>query len=167
MGKYHIVIIVALFASSVLACTNVSKPLKENEEKTGCVMEDTLGQECVVNSLTAETFKKKVMDYEKHSQWNFIGERPAIVDFYAPWCGPCKNTAPVLELLAKKYQAQLDIYKVNIDQEPELAQVFGISSIPALLFIPVEGLPTLQVGAMQMSEIEKLIKSVLLHNKSL
>ncbi len=165
MGKYRMIIVLVLFAGCMLACTNGAQPSKGIKERVSGAIEDTLRQKTIVCGLTTEMFKKRVMDYEKNTQWKFLGERPAIVDFYASWCGPCKITAPVLESLAKTYQGQLDVYKVDIDQEPELAQVFGISSIPALLFIPVEGLPTLQVGAMQKPEMEKLVKSVLLPNK--
>ncbi len=165
MGKYRIMIIVAFLVSWLMACTNAVRTPKMIGAEPGRLTKDTLKQDAPVVSLTAEMFKAKVMDYEKNAQWTFLGQRPAIIDFYAPWCGPCKATAPVLESLAKAYQGKLDVYKVDIDQEPKLAQVFGISSIPALLFIPVDGLPTMKVGAMQELEMEGLIRSLLLHGK--
>lgn len=165
MEKCHIIIIVAFLVGGVMACTNSVRSSMKNRTKKESIFKDTLKQNSPVTSLTTETFKNKVMDYENNSQWKFLGKRPAIVDFYATWCGPCKATAPVLESLAKSYQEQLDVYKVDIDKEPELAQVFGISSIPALLFIPVDGLPTLQVGAIQKPELEKIVKTVLLYEK--
>ena len=116
-----------------------------------------------VNYLTTSDFKKKVMDYEKHpEEWVFVGSRPAIIDFYATWCRPCKMTAPVVEELAKDYQGKIDFYKVDIDKEQELATIFGIQSIPTFLFIPVKGQPTAQMGAMEKEDFEKIIKQVLL-----
>ena len=113
--------------------------------------------------LTAEEFKNKIMDYEKNPQkWEFKGNLPAIIDFYATWCGPCKATAPILDSLAEEYDGQLDIYKVDVDKEQELATMFGIRSVPSILFIPKEGTPKIQVGAMSKMQFEEVIKSDLL-----
>ena len=87
----------------------------------------------------------------------FAGSRPVIIDFYATWCGPCKMMAPMVESLAGKYAGKIDFYKVDIDQEPELASVFGIRSIPTFLFIPMKGNPTIQMGAMQKEDFEEII----------
>ena len=98
------------------------------------------------------------MDYEAHpDEWVFAGSRPAVIDFYTTWCGPCKMMAPVVESLAGKYAGKIDFYKVDIDQEPELASVFGIRSIPTFLFIPMKGNPTMQMGAMQKEDFEEII----------
>lgn len=114
-----------------------------------------------VNVLTASDFKKKIMDYESHpDEWVFAGSRPAIIDFYTTWCGPCKMMAPMVESLAGKYAGKIDFYKVDIDQESELASVFGISSIPTFLFIPVKGKPSVQMGAMQKEDFEGLIDKI-------
>ena len=111
-----------------------------------------------VQVLTASDFRKKIMDYESHpEEWVFAGSRPAIIDFYATWCGPCKMMAPMVESLAGKYAGKIDFYKVDIDQEPELASVFGIRSIPTFLFIPMKGNPTMQMGAMQKEDFEEII----------
>ena len=111
-----------------------------------------------VQVLTASDFRKKIMDYESHpEEWVFAGSRPAIIDFYATWCGPCKMMAPLVESLAGKYAGKIDFYKVDIDQEPELASVFGIRSIPTFLFIPMKGNPTIQMGAMQKEDFEEII----------
>ena len=111
-----------------------------------------------VHSLTASDFRKKIMDYESHpEEWVFAGSRPAIIDFYTTWCGPCKMMAPMVESLAGKYAGKIDFYKVDIDQEPELASVFGIRSIPTFLFIPLKGNPTMQMGAMQKEDFEEII----------
>ncbi len=115
-----------------------------------------------VQSLTASDFRKKIMDYESHpDEWVFAGSRPAIIDFYATWCGPCKMMAPMVESLAGKYAGKIDFYKVDIDQEPELASVFGIRSIPTFLFSPMKGNPTIQMGAMQKEDFEEIIGKVI------
>ena len=113
--------------------------------------------------LTKETFKQKVMDYEAFTkEWKFAGTKPAIIDFYATWCGPCKQTAPILEELANEYDGKIDVYKVDVDQQQELAGLFSVQSIPTLLFIPMEGAPQKVVGAMGKAQFEDVIKQVLL-----
>src|SRR5919199_787772 len=97
--------------------------------------------------LTAEDFREKIFDYSQAEEWKFKGSLPAIVDFYADWCGPCKAVAPVLEELSNEYEGKLLIYKIDTDREQELSMLFGIQSIPTLLFIPVEGNPMMQKGA--------------------
>ena len=115
-----------------------------------------------VQVLTASDFRKKIMDYESHpDEWVFAGSRPAIIDFYTTWCGPCKMMAPMVESLAGKYAGKIDFYKVDIDQEPELASIFGIRSIPTFLFIPLRGNPTMQMGAMQKEDFEEIIGKVM------
>ena len=119
-----------------------------------------------VNVLTATEFKKKIMDYESHpDEWVFAGSRPAVIDFYTTWCGPCKMMSPIVESLAQKYAGKIDFYKVDIDQEPELASVFGIRSIPTFLFIPMKDDPTIQMGAMQKEDFEAIILKVMKNNK--
>ena len=115
-----------------------------------------------VTYLTTADFKQKVMDYEAHPQeWVFAGHRPAVIDFYATWCRPCKMMSPIVEQLAKQYAGKVEFYKVDIDQEPELASVFGIQSIPTFLFIPMKGKPTAQMGMMEKEEMEHVIKGIL------
>ncbi len=111
--------------------------------------------------LTSKDFKDKVFDYEKSSAWAFKGARPAIIDFYADWCGPCKRLAPVLEELSKQYAGKLDIYKVNIDTEQEVAGTFGIMSVPSLLFVPVGAEPQMAQGALPKEILEQAIQEVL------
>ncbi len=115
-----------------------------------------------VTVLTTDGFKTKIVDFEASQEWNFKGERPAIIDFYADWCGPCKRTAPILEALAGEYKGQIDVYKVNVDNEPDLAALFGIRSIPSILFIPKEAKPQMSVGAMDRADLEEAIKTLLL-----
>ncbi|HOB84752.1 MAG TPA: thioredoxin [Bacteroidales bacterium] len=111
--------------------------------------------------LTKETFKSKVFDYEKNKEWKFEGDKPCIVDFYADWCGPCKMVAPVLEDLSEVFTGKLDVYKVNTEEEQELAAVFGIRSIPSFLFVPVEGQPQMAMGALPKDTFVKAFKDVL------
>lgn len=113
--------------------------------------------------LTKADFLAKVANYEKNpSQWIYLGDKPAIVDFYAPWCGPCRMVAPILEELAAEYDGQIVIYKVNTMNEEELAADFGIRSIPSLLFIPMNGKPQMAQGAMGKEDFKRIIDSVLL-----
>jgi thioredoxin len=110
--------------------------------------------------MTKAKFIKEIFDYENNKEWKFEGNLPCIIDFYADWCQPCKIVAPVLEDLAKNYRGQLKIYKVNTEKEQELAQVFGIRSIPSLLFVPTNGQPQMAVGALPKATLEKAIQDV-------
>lgn len=116
--------------------------------------------------LTVKTFKEKVFNYEVNKEWKFEGDRPCIVDFYADWCGPCKMVAPVLEELSKEYDGKINIYKVDTETEQELASVFGIRSIPSILFIPESGQPQMSAGAMQREGFVKAINDILLKQKN-
>jgi len=111
--------------------------------------------------LTNETFKEKVFNYETSKEWKFEGKTPAIIDFYADWCGPCKTIAPILEELKDEYGDKLDIYKVNTEEQRELSSVFGIQSIPSLLFIPKEGQPQMAMGALPKETFKQAISEVL------
>ena len=111
--------------------------------------------------LTNETFKEKVFNYEANKEWKFEGEIPAIIDFYADWCGPCKTVAPILEELQAEYGDKLNIYKVNTEEQRELSSVFGIQSIPSLLFIPKEGQPQMAMGALPKETFKQAISDVL------
>lgn len=115
-----------------------------------------------VKELTMSEFSKKVANVENTEEWKFLGKRPAIVDFYASWCGPCKKMAPILDQLAKEYEGKVDIYKVNVDKEQKLAALFSIRSIPSLLFIPMSDKPIMAQGALPKDELKKAIDDVLL-----
>ncbi len=112
--------------------------------------------------LTAAAFKEKVFNYEKEKEWKFAGDKPVIIDFYADWCGPCKMVAPVLEELSKEYDGKIQIYKVDTEKEHELASVFGIQSIPSILFIPMSGKPQMSVGALPKEGFVQAINEILL-----
>ncbi len=111
--------------------------------------------------LTKETFKKKVFNFEQNKEWKFEGDIPCMIDFYADWCQPCKIVIPILEELAEEYKDKINIYRVDTEQEQELAGMFGIRSIPSLLFVPKDGQPQMAVGALPKDSFEKAIKDVL------
>jgi thioredoxin 1 len=98
--------------------------------------------------LTKDTFLKKVFNYEQNKDWKFEGELPAVIDFWAPWCGPCRMVGPIIEELSTEYNGRVNFYKVNVDDEQELAGLFGIRSIPSLLFVPKDGKPKMAIGAL-------------------
>lgn len=111
--------------------------------------------------LNAAQFKEKVFDWESSKEWRYKGDLPAIVDFYADWCGPCKMVSPILDELSQEYEGKMYVYKVNTDEEPELAGVFGIQSIPSLLFIPLDGEPRMALGALPKQQIKRAMSEVL------
>jgi len=115
----------------------------------------------VLEHLTKDTFKEKVFNFEVNKEWKYEGNKPAIIDFYADWCGPCKMVAPVLEELNDEYNYKLEIYKVNTEEERELSAMFGIQSIPSLLFIPLNGQPQMAMGALPKETFIKAIDEVL------
>lgn len=113
--------------------------------------------------LTKAEFLAKVANYETNpAEWKYLGDKPALIDFYADWCGPCKAIAPILEELAAEYEGQIYIYKINTEQEQELAAAFGIRSIPSLLFVPMDGQPQMSAGAMSKPQLKEAIDKVLL-----
>ena len=115
----------------------------------------------MAEQLSKTTFLEKVFDYEHEKEWKYRGELPAIIDFYADWCGPCRMVSPILEDLAKTYTGKLHVYKVNTDQEQELAAAFDVQSIPTLLFIPKEGAPQIAMGALPKPQLETVIHDLL------
>jgi thioredoxin len=111
--------------------------------------------------LTIDSFKEKVFDFDNNEDWNYQGELPAIIDFYADWCGPCRKIAPIMEELAQEYEGKLVIYKVDTEDQKELAGMFGIRSIPSILFVPVEDRPQMITGAFPKEKFQELIKDIL------
>lgn len=147
MKKWFIFLFFAFFSSSIYS----QRLLSENK---------TSGNENV-EYLTAATFKQKVFDYSKSKTWSYKGKIPCIIDFYADWCRPCKIIAPYLDELGRDYKGKIYVYKINTDKEQELAQVFGIQSIPAVLFVPLNGEPQMMIGAHPKAEYEKQINTFL------
>ncbi len=114
----------------------------------------------MTEKLTKQDFLEKVFDYEHEQEWKYNGDVPCIIDFWAEWCAPCRMVAPVLEEISEEYEGKLKVYKVNTEEEQELASVFGIRSIPSLLFVPVEGRPQMAVGALPKDTLMKAIEDV-------
>ncbi|MBP3318362.1 MAG: thioredoxin [Alistipes sp.] len=113
-------------------------------------------------NLTKSDFLRRVMDLESTpNEWKFLGDKPAVIDFFAPWCGPCKMLSPVLEELAEEYDGKVDIYKVNIDKEEDLATIFGIRSVPTLIYIPMVGNPRKTMGAMPKAQLKEHLDNLL------
>ena len=111
--------------------------------------------------LTVETFKEKVFNYVENKEWKYEGDKPSIIDFYADWCQPCKMVAPILEELSEEYDGKINVYKVNTEEQQELSAVFGIQSIPSMLFVPKDDKPQMAVGALPKDTLKKAIKDVL------
>lgn len=112
--------------------------------------------------LTSETFKQKVFNYEVNKEWKYEGQLPCIIDFYADWCGPCKMVAPVLEELSKEFEGKINIFKVNTEEQQELAAAFGIQSIPSILFCPMNEQPQMAMGALPKQTFVQAINDILL-----
>lgn len=112
--------------------------------------------------MTNETFKKMIFNYEVNKDWKFEGSKPAIIDFYADWCPPCRQLSPLVEEIAKEYAGKIDVYKVDTDKETTLAQALGITNLPTLLFIPAKGKPQTTMGALPKESLVKAINEILL-----
>jgi len=168
MNKLGILAATALFSFSIMSCdSNASEKTSQQEESFSEVKEKTNDSKTgKVIVLTEAEFKKLVWDYDANpSKWVYEGELPAVIDFYADWCGPCKRVAPIMEKLAKEYDGRIIIYKVNTDQNRELSGVFGIRSIPSILFIPKSDQPSMQAGALQEAQYRKIFDEFVLGNK--
>ena len=117
--------------------------------------------------LDKAAFLKKVVNFEKSPNvWNYLGNKPAVIDFYADWCGPCRRLAPVLDELAAEYAGKVIFYKVNVDDEKEIAEAFGITSLPTIVFVPVKGNPSAGTGFMPKETLRGAIKDILLDKDS-
>jgi thioredoxin len=112
--------------------------------------------------LNKQAFCDKVFNFEKNKEWKYEGTLPALVDFWAPWCGPCRMVGPVIDELSDEYAGKVNFYKINTDEEQDLAGLFGIQSIPSLLFIPVHGEPKMAMGALPKKELKRIIESDLI-----
>jgi thioredoxin 1 len=119
------------------------------------------GEDMMVENLTKSDFLSKVFNFEKNGTWQYEGQLPAIVEFWAEWCGPCKMISPILDEIASQYQGKINVFKVNTDEQPDVASVFNVMSIPSLLFIPLNDMPRLSVGALPKAGMMKLVREVL------
>ncbi len=142
---------ITIFFAALMVIVSVSAE-EPKEKKTAKPIE-----------LTKVTFLEKVFDYEKNPEvWSYNGDKPAIVDFYADWCGPCRITSPILAELAAEYGGEIYIYKINVDRETELAGLFGVRSIPMFLFIPMNENPQVGMGALPKKSFREVIDTFLL-----
>lgn len=112
--------------------------------------------------LTKQSFQEKVFNFEKNKEWKFEGDKPCIIDFYADWCQPCKMVAPILQELSEEYKDKINIYKVDTEDQQELAAAFGIRSIPSLLFCPKDDQPQMAAGALPKESFKQAINEILL-----
>ncbi|MDX2128476.1 MAG: thioredoxin [Chloroherpetonaceae bacterium] len=119
----------------------------------------------MTTALTLDSFKSKVFNFEANQEWKFEGDKPCLIDFWAAWCGPCRMIAPVLEELSEEYKDQINVYKVDTESEQDLAAMFGIRSIPSLLFVPMNGQPKMAAGALPKNALKEIIEKELLERK--
>lgn len=159
MKKIITATLIIISSMHVMSCNGQSSSTNKSETK---IVENKMK----TIKLNKIDFLTKIANYEANpNEWKYLGDKPAIIDFYADWCGPCKAIAPVLEELAEEYDKEIYIYKIDTEQEQELAAVFGIRSIPSLLFVPKNGKPQMVQGALPKSEFKKLINEILLEKK--
>jgi len=164
MKKLGFLTLAALFTLSSMSCND--NAVKENTAEAEINTSPVETESAKVIVLTEAKFKELVWDYDASPQeWKYKGKLPAVIDFYADWCGPCKRVAPIMEKLAKEYDGQIIIYKVNTDQNRELSGVFGIKSIPSILFIPKNGQPAMQPGAMSEEKYKSIFDEFVLGKK--
>ncbi len=165
MKRKGILLMVAAIAITLTACNRHSQNNNSNSKGT-----NTINTENNMTTTTAKTihltradFLNKVANFEKSpDKWVYLGDKPAIIDFYADWCGPCKMIAPILDELAEEYDGQIYIYKVDTEAEQQLAAEFGIRSIPSLLFVPMDEAPQMAQGALPKDAFKQAIEEVLL-----
>ncbi len=149
---------VGFFAMTLLFVNCNAQPKNDNKAE-----KETTGNEVIY--LNSESFKTEVFNYETSKDWNYLGSKPAILDFYADWCGPCKMLAPHLEAIQEEYNGNVQVYKINTDQQRELAGAFGIQSLPTIVFVPMDGKPTAIMGYRDKEALENIIAEVLKVNK--
>jgi thioredoxin 1 len=150
MKKYFSLLIIVLpLVFNECKADNPASPLKTNTTES-------------VVPMTNETFKKMIFNYDLNKDWKFEGSKPAIIDFYADWCPPCRQLSPLVEEIAKEYAGKIDVYKVDTDKETTLAQALGITNLPTLLFIPAKGKPQSTMGALPKESLVKAINEILL-----
>jgi len=151
-----------VFAGILLAFALSACAEKNSEKKSEEINQQKEVKKMGTIHLTKAEFLSKVANYEANpTEWKYLGDKPCIIDFYASWCGPCKTIAPILEDLAKEYDGQIYIYKINTEEEQELAAAFGIRSIPTILFCPMTGAPQMAQGALPKDAFKQAITDVL------
>ena len=157
--------IIALSVTVLISCGNTNEPESKNDIATTQVSEETTSSEESGKPmhLNKDLFLEKVMNYEKNKDtWVYEGDKPCIIDFYADWCKPCKLIAPIMVELAEEYEGEIYVYKIDTEKERELASIFGIRSIPSVLFVPMEGKPQMSTGALPKETFKQAIDNFLL-----
>ncbi len=170
MKRITLLIATVLFAVNLGACQGSGDSEKQANQSRQQQSENQQKEDKATIHLNKETFKQKVVDFENEERWNFKGNKPCVVDFYADWCAPCRITSPILEELAREYRDKINVYKVDVDKHRELAAAFGVRGIPSFLYCPVEGKPTMSSGIGESKEATRKmfrqnIKKYLLNNK--
>jgi thioredoxin len=165
MKKLSLLVLLTLSAG-FFGCTDMQGNQTDKEAKIDTPVSTPDPDEVKPEFLTYETFKEKVWDFEANpEEWKYKGDVPCIIDFYADWCKPCKMIAPIMEDIAKDYDGKVKVYKINTDKERQLAGVFGVRSIPMVLFVPQEGRPTKSEGALPKDEYIRIVNELLLNKK--
>lgn len=156
-------VLTVLAMVSFTFCSNAPKQDKETENVAP--KEEAAAAGAGIIHLTSESFKVQVFDYVTDKEWNYKGDKPAILDFYADWCGPCKMLAPHLEAMQKEYKGGIQVYKINTDDNPEVASAFGITGLPTIVYVPLSGQPQAVTGYRAQGDLEKIVSEVLLVTK--
>lgn len=159
MKKLMMLLLLAGAGLATFACTGKAEQRQEQTAEAAKTDSVATGE---VIQMDKAMFLERVCNYEQKNEWKYLGDKPAIIDLYADWCGPCRRVAPILKELAKEYADSIVIYKVNVDKERELAALFGASSIPLFVFIPMDEAPQLLPGAVTKEVYQKIINEFLL-----
>lgn len=152
MKKIYYILGLLLFSLAFSNCSKAANTAKGDKEVT-------------VIELTGEEFKTKVYDWEKGGEWKYLGDKPAIIDFYAVWCGPCRILKPRLKAIAKEYGDQIVVYSIDAESVPQLSALMGVQAYPTLYFVPKTGVPTQSVGVLSMKDLRKGVDEILLNKK--
>lgn len=158
LKSFFNVLIFCLLGGTLTACAQSGR---KTETAQPAVAAETLQTE----KLTRAEFERKVADLNA-AEWKYLGEKPCVIDFYADWCGPCKQLSPILDKAVSRFEGRVLLYKINVDEERELAAAFGVRSIPMLLYVPMEGAPQASVGLTDESTIVSTIQKVLFPDSS-
>jgi thioredoxin 1 len=147
------ILILGAFIALILSNCNAGDPVK---------VKDGAGRIPDIIYLTDKTFREKIFDYEVNKEWKYEGTKPAVIDFYADWCAPCRQLSPIIEDLAKEYGDKIVVYKVDTEKETKLTQTLGISGLPTLLFIPAKGQPLIKMGLLPKADLVQTIDQIIL-----